>query len=117
MKTGTKFDTLANAVNENTSYQLNANGIQLIKKYHSVINSLEQALLPVLEIIVRDPSNTAKESAVQIVSSINSAQQGSEEFDLMARLDTLTSGGKTPIQGSSFTFNEQDKILQYLEKI
>jgi hypothetical protein len=117
MKTGIKFDTLAKAVNEDTSYQLNANGIQMIKKYHSIINSLEQALLPVLETIVRDLSNIAKEAAVQIVSSINSSQQGSEEFDLMSRLDTLTNGGKTPIQGSTFTFNEQDKILQYLEKV
>jgi len=117
MKPGTKFDILASAIQENNSYQLNANGTQLIKKYHSLINSLEQSVLPSLEGITKDPVRVAKEAAIQIVSSINSTQQGSEEFDLMARLDTMTNGGNSQISGDSFTFNEQDKLLHYLDKI
>lgn len=117
MTTGSKFETLVNAISENASYRLNANGIQLIKTYHSIIASLESSITPILQNITRDPIKMSKQAAVQIVSSVNSSKEGNENFDLMARLDTLTNGGKTPISGSSFTFNSNDKILQYLENI
>ena len=117
MKLGQKFDNLSKAISENTSYTLNANGIQLIKSYHNIISEFERVLIPTLKNITKDPNSMAKQAAVQIVSSINSSKAGNESFDLMSRLDTMTNGGKTPIQGSTFTFNENDKILQYLEKI
>lgn len=115
MKRGEKFNNLVNAISENASYKLNANGIQLIKNYHSIIAELEAVLIPILKNVTKDPNKMSKQSAVQIVSSINSSKEGNETFDLMSRLDTLTNGGKTPIQGSSYTFNQNDKILQYLE--
>ncbi len=117
MKIGNKFDRLSQAISENTSYTLNTNGIKLIKAYHTVIAEIERALIPILKDITKDPNNMAKQAAVQVVSSINSSKAGNETFDLMSRLDTLTSGGKMPISGNTFTFNENDKILQYLEKI
>lgn len=117
MKPGVKFNNLANAISENTSYRINANGIQLLKKYHSIISDIEKILLPLLKSVCKDPIKIAKQSAIQIVSSINSAKEGNEQFDLMNRLDTLTNGGKTPIQGNTFSFNENDNILQYLEKL
>ena len=117
MSPGDRFNRLSNSIQENASYQLNANGAQLIEKYHSIINSIEKALFPLLENITQDPGTIAKQTAVQVISSINSNRQGTEEFELMSRLDTMTNGGKTPIQGDSFTFNQQDNILNYLEKI
>ena len=117
MKLGRKFDALSSAISENTSYKLNANGIQLVTQYHSIINEIEKVLLPVLQNITKDPSKIAKQAAIQIVSTINSTKEGNGNFDLMTRLDTLTNGGKTQIQGNAFTFNQNDNILQYLEKI
>lgn len=119
MKYGNKFEKLANAINESSSYRVNANGQELIKKYHSIINSLEQELLGIqtLKSITRDPATTAQQSAIQIISSVNSNQTGSEEFDLMSRLDTMTNGGKSDIQGSSIAFNQDDKILYYLDEV
>ena len=117
MKLGDKFDALSKSISENTSFQLNANGIKLVQQYHNVIAQLESAIAPVIGILVKDKNKTCKQAAVQIVSSINSTKEGNETFDLMSRLDTLTNGGKTPIQGAAVTFNQDDIILQYLEKI
>jgi hypothetical protein len=117
MKYGDKFNNLSNAISENTSYKLNASGVQLITKYHSLIATIEKTITPLLDQYARDPVNIAKQAAIQTVSTINSTKKGTEIFDLMSRLDTLTNGGKTPIQGNAFSFNQNDKILQYLEKI
>lgn len=117
MKEGEYFERLSKALHENSSYQLNENGMKLVRIYHTLIFDIERILVPVLTKLTKDPANMAKQAAIQVVSSINSSKAGNEYFDLMSRLDTLTNGGKTPIQGASFTFNEQDKILQYLEKI
>jgi hypothetical protein len=117
MKYGQKFNALYNALEENTSYRANAKGVEMIQTYHAIIANLEKALTPILEGITKDPVNMAKQAAIQIVSSINSSKAGNESFDIMARLDTLTNGGKTPIQGDSFAFNQDDKILNYLEKM
>lgn len=117
MKPGTKFNALATAISENTSYKANANGMQLITNYHAIINEIEKVLAPVLQNITKDPANMAKQGAIQVVSSINSSRAGNENFELMSRLDTLTNGGKTPIQGNAITFNQNDNILRYLEKI
>ena len=117
MKTGDKFAALSNAISENASYRLNANGVKMVQQYHNVIAQLESAIAPVIGILVKDKNKICKQAAVQIVSSINSTKEGNETFDLMTRLDTLTNGGKTPIQGSAITFNQGDKILQYLENV
>ena len=117
MKQGDKFSALSNAISENASYRLNANGVKLVQQYHELIAKLETAIAPEIGILVKDKNKVCKQAAVQIISSINSNKEGNETFDLMSRLDTMTNGGKTPIQGASFTFNQNDKILQYLEKI
>lgn len=113
---GIFFDRLIRSIDENTSYKLNSNGIEIIKKYHNIIHEIEKSIFPILQHITKDPAVQSKQIAIQIISSLNSNQAGNEEFELMTRLDTLTNGGKTPISGASFTFNPQDKILQYLEK-
>ena len=117
MKQGAKFDALSNAIGESTSYQVNAAGTQLIKQYHGIIGALEQAMTPILQPITTRSVDMAKQAAVQIVSSINSSKTGNDMFNLMSRLDTLTNGGRTPIQGNSFAFNQNDNILQYLDKV
>jgi hypothetical protein len=117
MKLGTKFEALANAINENNSYKLNANGIKIVQQYHNLIKQIESALAPLLGILVKDKEKVCKQTAIQIVSSINSNKEGNETFDVMVRLDTLTNGGKTHIDGGTTTFNQNDIILQYLEKI
>lgn len=117
MRIGNKFSALSNAISENASYRLNNSGVQLIQKYHTIISQLEKVMLPLLQDITKDPSKIAKQTAIQCVSTINSSKEGNETFDLMSRLDTLTNGGKTPIQGNAFSFNQNDKILQYLENV
>jgi hypothetical protein len=120
MTTGDKFNSLSNAIQglqENTSYRLNANGVEMIKKYHSIINEIEKTIFPIVKNITKDASTVAKQCAIHVVSSINSNDQGTEEFDIMGRLDTLTNGGQTEIAGESFVFNPQDNILNYLEKV
>jgi len=115
MKIGENFNRLVSAISENNSYKLNAAGMQLIQQFHGIIANFEKVLTPHLTQITKDPNKIAKQTAIQIISSINSTKEGTEIFDLMSRLDTMTNGGKTPISGATFTFNQNDKILQYLE--
>lgn len=117
MNNGEKFNELVNTLKENASYKINENGKEAIQQYHELIQYLEIYIKSLVNKIVKDPDKIAKQSAIQIVSMINSAHEGTEYFDIMTRLDTLTNGGKTPIQGNIITFNPGDKILQYLEKI
>lgn len=117
MINGQKFDALSTALRENTSYRLNKDGMKLVRSYHEVIGKIESVLVPVLTPLSDKASDAAKQAAIQIVSSMNSSKTGNEQFNLMSRLDTLTNGGKTPIQGNVFAFNANDKILQYLENI
>jgi hypothetical protein len=116
MNTGEKFNRLANTLKENTSYRLNGKGEDAIRQYHGLIRELENNFKRVIKDIVKDPDRIAKQTAIQVVSTINSTHEGTEYFDIMTRLDTLTNGGKTPIQGNTITFNSEDKILNYLEK-
>lgn len=117
MNNGEKFGKLVDTLKENTSYKINENGKEVILRYHELIQHLEIYIKSLINNLVKDPDKIAKQSAIQIVSMINSTHEGTEYFDIMTRLDTLTNGGKTPIQGNIITFNPGDKILQYLEKI
>lgn len=117
MNNGEKFSKLVDTLKENTSYKLNENGKKVIQQYHGLIQHLETYVKSLVNNLVKDPDKIAKQSAIQIVSTINSTHEGTEYFDIMTRLDTLTNGGKTPIQGNIITFNPGDKILLYLEKI
>lgn len=102
-------------INENESYVLNNEGRALLQKFYSIKNSIEESIIPVIEPLVKDVAGLKNEIAVQIISTINSQQLGSEEFEIMSRLDTMTSGGKTPIP-QEYTFNPSDPVLNYLEK-
>lgn len=110
-----KFQRLIDRLDENQSYRLNQQGQQLVQKFHQLIKQIEDQLVSVLSPYVTDPTLLTKEIAVQIISSINSQKIGSEEFDIMSRLDTLTNGGKSVIDGATFTFNPNDPILNYVE--
>ena len=110
-----KFDKLVKRLDENQSYRLNQSGQALLQKYHQLIEQIERAVIPLLTPYVKDPTALNKEIAVQIISSINSQQLGNEEYEIMSRLDTLTSGGKNVIDGAMYTFNQSDPLLKYVE--
>ena len=110
-----KFDRLVKKIDENQAYHLNAAGKGLLNKYYHIRTAIEEALVPILTPYVADVEQFKKEISVQIISSINSLQLGNEEYNLMSRLDTLTNGGQTPIDPATYSFNNQDNILQYLE--
>jgi len=112
-----KFDDLAKRISENTSYQLNDAGRELLKKYHNLIREIENGLIPVISPYVSDVENAKKELAVQILSSISSNKMGNDLFIVMNNIDTLTNGGKSNIDGNTFAFSQNDPILNYLEPI
>ena len=111
------FDRLFKRINESSPMQLNSDGKELLQKYHALIAELEDQILPIIKDYVIDPDTLKKEVSIQIIATINSRQLGSDEFKLMSRLDTLTSGGKNTIDPNTYTFNQNDKVLNYLEKV
>ena len=115
MNTTANFTQLVEALQETTSYKLNSEGEKLIRQYHDIIQKVENTVIPIVTPYVKDSIQTAKEIAVQIISTINSQQLGTGAYEIMSRLDTLTNGGKSIIDGNSFSFNQNDKILNYLE--
>ena len=111
------FDRLARiTVTENASYVVNEKGRRLIERYYELVTALEEAVAPVIAPFLDDDEHTSKDAAVQIIASINSQQVGTDEFDTMLRLDTLTKGGNQPIDNTQYTFNPKDPILLYLEE-
>jgi len=114
---GSKFETLMKSITENSSYKLNSKGEKLLEEYHKLISDISKVLEPLLENIVHEPKSISKQSAIHIISMINSNEEGNENFELMSRLDIISNGGDSQIQGSTFTFNQDDIILNYLEKI
>jgi hypothetical protein len=113
----TKFEQLSQAIQENIKYNLNEKGKQLLQTYYKLIRDIEQSVIPIIKPYVEDVERIKKELAVQIISTINSQKLGTKEFEVASRLDTLTSGGKNPIDGNQFVFNNEDPINQYIEKI
>lgn len=111
-----KFKDLVSKLTESPTYQLNDQGREMVNKFHQLIQQIEESIIPVLEPFVLDPQRFKGEIAIQIVSSINSQEIGTEEFNIMSRLDTLTNGGKSEISGADFGFNQDDPILKYLEQ-
>ena len=112
-----KFDDLSKALQENVSYQLNDKGKQLLQRYYQFANDIEQALMPILKKYVPDPSVLKKDIAIQVLSTINSQEIGTKEFEVASRLDTLTSGGKNTIDGNKFVFNENDPVHLYIDRV
>jgi len=110
------FDRLANKViKEDVTYSVNTAGKALLEKYHKLIREIEEAIDPVVKSYIKDDQSISKEAAIQIIAAINSQQVGTDEFEVMSRLDTLTNGGQS-IDGSAITFNPKDTILNYLDK-
>jgi len=110
-----KFDRLANIViKETSSYNLNPAGRELLQQYYALIHSIEEELIPILKPLVNDVDRLKKEISIQIISTINSQQAGTPQFEIMSRLDTLTNGGSSPISPEQFSFNQNDPILKYL---
>ena len=111
------FDELVKRLNlkENTPLALNSTGQQAIQDYHTFIKQLGDYISQFIKPYVKDPEKVGKMSAVQIVSTINSMQQGTEQFETMSRLDTLTNGGASEIDTDKFVFNPNDNALNYLD--
>ena len=111
------FERLANrVVKEEATYVINNAGRQLLEKYYILISEIERAIEVAVQKYVVDEQSISKEAAIQVVSTINSQQVGTKEFEIMSRLDTLTNGGDQPIDSAKFSFNQQDPILNYLDK-
>lgn len=105
------------SLKEATGYRLNENGRKAVAGYHELLNDLQAKIKPCIQKYAKNPDSVAKESAVKIVASINADQSGTEDFDLIARLDILTNGGTTEVTGPLSTcIHPDDKILKYLEK-
>lgn len=109
-----KFERLVESLQEQAPLQLNQQGQLLLKQYHKLIQDIEASIVPLVSPYVKTPGQIGKVVAVQIISAINSHKLGTVNFDVMSRLDTLTNGGKSSIDPNTFTFNNNDPILQYL---
>lgn len=112
----TKFEQLTKSITEDSPQNLSSKGTDAVIKYHDIINGLAKHIAEYVKPFVKDPEAVGKQAAIQVVSSINSLEQGTEEFEAMARLDVLSNGGKTQIDSTKYTFNPNDKLLNYLEK-
>lgn len=102
---------------EANGYKLNLKGEKALKQFNDIISKLQDNIVPVIQSYVTDIDKFKKEIAMQIVSTINSNNIATEEFDIMSKLDTLTNGGQSIIDSNRFVFNNDDKILDYLEKV
>lgn len=111
-----KFQRLCESLNlkEQSVLYVNQEGQKLIQQYRDLISKLDAAVVPIVQPYVSNPQQVAKEAAVQIISSINSKKLGTQNFEVMSRLDTITNGGQSPVDPNTFTFNQNDPILQFL---
>lgn len=99
------FDELSNIYSNNTKsdanyYNLNDNGKKLLSDYHEFIERLSEWV--------------SQDAIINVISVISAEKKGTKKFEDANRLDTLTNGGKTPINTSSMTFNKNDSIIKYL---
>ena len=108
------FKRLSDIISENTEYEINDEGIKLLNSYHKLIKDIERSLNPLLKPFTKDSEKSAMQSAIHIVSLINSQHEGNELMNLAVHLEVLTNGGKSK---TSISFNPEDKILQYLRKV
>lgn len=100
---------------EQISYKLNDKGQRLVQAYHKLIEDLTKQY-DILDQYINNPQTFKPELAVLTIGIINSQKVGNELFNTMVRLDAMTNGGKSNVS-DSFTFNENDTLLNYLEKI
>ena len=115
LKNKLTFTRLTEMLKESSYYTINDNGKKLLQKYYQLVSAIEASVMPVITPYIKDVNKVKKEIAIQIISSINSQELGTEEFEVASRLDTLTSGGKQPIDMSKYVFNKDDKINYYIE--
>ena len=80
---------------------VNEKGKMLLRDYNGFIDTLK--------VWVND------DAVVNIISVISAEDKGTQKFKDANRLDTLTNGGKTPIDKTSVTFNDNDSLMEYLE--
>jgi hypothetical protein len=110
------FDRLMKKLDESSPLKINKEGEKLLAKYNTLMQNIELELSKLLNEYLLKPDQFKKELAVHIISDINARQLGNEEFKIMSSLYNLTNNGKSIINPSSITFNQNDKILNYLEK-
>lgn len=105
-------------IKENMQYRLNEKGEKAVKQYLQLINDIEEKLVPLLRPYIKlNNVEECKQFAINIIANVNKHSKGNEIFQIMSRLDALTSGGKNYIDGNKITFNPGDSLLGYLEKV
>lgn len=113
-----KFETLSQSITENTSYRLNEKGRRFLALYINLIKEVAAILKPVLRPYVNDEEVSSKQASIHILSNINANKEANEKLEAMVRLYVMSNGNPDEsISGETFTFNPDDKILEYLEKI
>jgi len=80
---------------------INNKGIELLNDYNKFIDTLKEWV--------------NEDAVVNIISVISAEDKGTQKFKDANRLDTMTNGGRTPIDKSAVSFNENDTLTEYLE--
>jgi hypothetical protein len=113
-----KFEILSQSITENTAYKLNKKGRCFLSLYIDLIKEIEDILKPVLKSYVNDVEVSCKQAAIHILSNINANKEANEKLESMIRLYVMVNGNQDDlIAGETYTFNPEDKILEYLEKV
>lgn len=114
---GEKFDLLSRSIiSEESVYVLNDRGVELMKRYHSIANTLQNGIYELIKHITKNPVQVSKRMAVQFLAEINSREEYTKELEIMIRIYSLTNGGASEINYHNTTFNNNDEILNYLDK-
>ena len=97
-----ELDTYMTDLDDNsTQARLNDAGEKLLSDYNDFIEELKEWV--------------TEDAVINMISVISAEDKGTQKFQLANRLDTITSGGKNPINLDSFPFHEDDPLKDYIE--
>jgi len=96
-----KWRELVDLKEQPQTYKLNSRGLHILQTYHDFVNQLKSW--------VKD------EAVINLISIISAEEKGTKRFEMAKRLDVMTNGGKIDIDGTHYTFNSDDPIVNFLE--
>lgn len=101
-----KFEELKNLYvkdleSNGNNLNLNDDGKELLREYNLFIDTLKKWI--------------KEDAVINIISVISAEDKGTQKFKDANRLDTMTNGGRTPIDKSTVSFNQNDSLTEYLE--